>query len=218
MVESVAISRIHFPVTTLGPGHRIGIWFQGCSIRCPGCISTDTWDRNGESVPFVELWNVIDNFARDADGVTITGGEPFDQADALRELLHGLRTRLSPIADVLVYSGFSSSVLAERLHEMTGLIDAIISEPFDAEAPQTQALMGSDNQRLHFLTPLGERRFHSYRRPRNTEDDRLDLIVDSDGTGWLAGIPKRGDLEHLRRQLAADGTFVRTSEQRTTPS
>ncbi|HAU1321526.1 TPA: radical SAM protein, partial [Legionella pneumophila] len=42
----IYISRVHFPVTTLGPGHRIGIWFQGCSIRCPGCISTDTWNIN----------------------------------------------------------------------------------------------------------------------------------------------------------------------------
>ena len=41
--QSVSISRLHFPVTTLGPGHRIGIWFQGCSIRCEGCLSMDTW-------------------------------------------------------------------------------------------------------------------------------------------------------------------------------
>ena len=39
----ISLSRLHFPVTTLGPGRRIGIWFQGCSIRCPGCISADTW-------------------------------------------------------------------------------------------------------------------------------------------------------------------------------
>ena len=28
MTASVALSRIHFPVTTLGPGRRIGIWFR----------------------------------------------------------------------------------------------------------------------------------------------------------------------------------------------
>ncbi|MCT5046402.1 radical SAM protein, partial [Pseudomonas aeruginosa] len=27
----------------MGTGRRLGIWFQGCSIRCPGCISADTW-------------------------------------------------------------------------------------------------------------------------------------------------------------------------------
>ncbi|WP_461325238.1 4Fe-4S cluster-binding domain-containing protein [Bradyrhizobium diazoefficiens] len=43
MTIRISVSRIHFPVTTLGPGRRLGIWFQGCSIRCPGCISMDTW-------------------------------------------------------------------------------------------------------------------------------------------------------------------------------
>ena len=38
----LALSRMHFPVTTLGPGNRIGIWVQGCTIRCPGCVSADT--------------------------------------------------------------------------------------------------------------------------------------------------------------------------------
>ena len=96
---------------------------------------------------------------------------------------------------------------------MVGLIDTVISEPFDLSASQTQALMGSDNQRFHFLTPLGEQRYQSYPRLRDANDDRLDLVLDSEGTGWLVGIPKRGDLEALRRQLAANGTLIHTTEQ-----
>ena len=42
------LSRLHHPVTTLGPGRRAGIWFQGCTIRCPGCMSVDTWPRRPE--------------------------------------------------------------------------------------------------------------------------------------------------------------------------
>ena len=37
------LNKAHFPVTALGPGRRIGIWVQGCSIQCPGCVSLDTW-------------------------------------------------------------------------------------------------------------------------------------------------------------------------------
>lgn len=43
------LSRLHFPVTTLGPGRRIGVWFQGCSIRCAGCISRDTWETGARA-------------------------------------------------------------------------------------------------------------------------------------------------------------------------
>jgi anaerobic ribonucleoside-triphosphate reductase activating protein len=39
----LALSPIHYPVRSLGPGAQAGIWFQGCSIRCRGCISSDTW-------------------------------------------------------------------------------------------------------------------------------------------------------------------------------
>lgn len=178
----------------------------------------DTWDRTGDAVSFSELWDVLESYVRVADGVTITGGEPFDQPDALRELLLGLRGRLSSNTDILVYSGFTYAALEPQLIEMAELIDAVISEPFDLSASQTQALMGSDNQRLHFLTPLGERRYQSYRRARNANDDRLDLVLDSEGTGWLVGIPRRGDLESLRRRLAENGTLIRTTEHPVTQS
>lgn len=53
-------------------------------------------------------------------------------------------------------------------------------------------MRGSDNQRLHLLTELGTQRLGPYCRARTVEDDRLDLIVDGDGTAWMAGIPRRG--------------------------
>ena len=52
------LSRIHFPVTTLGPGRRIGIWFQGCSIRCKGCVSADTWGTGKGGVSIDEIMTV----------------------------------------------------------------------------------------------------------------------------------------------------------------
>ena len=40
----IRVNRVARPVTVLGPGRRLGLWVQGCSIRCPGCASEDTWD------------------------------------------------------------------------------------------------------------------------------------------------------------------------------
>src|SRR5690242_1169542 len=86
-----AVSRLHFPVTALGPGQRVGLWLQGCSIRCPGCISVDTWDHGTGLVPIEQLLDRISRLAVRADGFTVSGGEPFDQPSALAAVLRSWR-------------------------------------------------------------------------------------------------------------------------------
>ncbi|MBW6186918.1 4Fe-4S cluster-binding domain-containing protein, partial [Pseudomonas aeruginosa] len=45
------------PERTLAVGNilRLGIWFQGCSIRCPGCISADTWGPGRRRIALARL-------------------------------------------------------------------------------------------------------------------------------------------------------------------
>ena len=212
MSNVVRLSRIHYPVTTLGPGRRIGIWFQGCSIRCAGCISVDTWRTDGPVVSVDAVLRLITDAVQNADGITITGGEPFDQPGGLRALLAGMRPLLRIDADVLVFSGYPKERIEEVLDSCSGLIDALISDPFEISTTQTLALRGSDNQRLTVLTSRG-RRFLTYERKRTQADDALDAMVDPDGSVWMAGIPNRGDLQRLRQSLAAEGTRIWTSEQ-----
>jgi anaerobic ribonucleoside-triphosphate reductase activating protein len=94
---------------------------------------------------------------------------------------------------------------------MTGLIDALISDPYLADAPQTLALRGSDNQRLITLTPLGATRFDRYKEDR-TLARALDVFVDDDGTVWIAGIPRREDWERFQASLKDMGHSFLTSE------
>jgi anaerobic ribonucleoside-triphosphate reductase activating protein len=206
----LSLSRLHYPVHALGPGARIGIWLQGCSIQCPGCISADTWAKERGWTTVETVMAVVAPWLSQADGVTISGGEPFDQPEALRALL--VRLRASTPGDILVYSGYSWEALAQHLDACAGLIDALISDPFEAGAPQTLALRGSDNQRLHCLTPLGAARFHAYERPLEAADRRLDVLFDEDGTVWLAGIPHRGDMQRLSTLLSDGGHSASTTE------
>src|SRR5260370_30553154 len=120
MTASIALSRIHFPVTTLGPGRRIGIWFQGCSIRCPGCISMDTWAQDRGITTIDEVINAIAQWIPAADGITISGGEPFDQPVALIELLNKLR--LLSAADVLAFTSYHPSRATAIVDASPGLI------------------------------------------------------------------------------------------------
>ncbi|HDS1695187.1 MULTISPECIES: 4Fe-4S cluster-binding domain-containing protein [Pseudomonas] len=208
----LSLSRVHFPVTTLGPGRRLGIWFQGCSIRCAGCISVDTWGPGKRRVGIAQLLKQLMPWLAEAEGITVSGGEPFDQFPALLAMLQGLR-QSSPL-DILVYSGYSLEQLQPQLQQAEGLIDALISDPFDKRSEQSLALRGSDNQRLNLLTPLGHERLASYQRPLQPADQALDLMFDENGSVWMAGIPRRDDVLRLRDLLNAQGHQVSTSVHR----
>ncbi len=209
MNRPLQLSRVHFPVTTLGPGQRLGIWFQGCSIRCSGCISADTWGPGRTVVDVATLLEQVAPWLDQADGVTISGGEPFDQFDALLQMLVGLRQRTA--ADILVYSGHPLETLQPMLDQARDLIDAVISDPYLEQADQSLALRGSDNQRLTLLTALGRSRLAGLERASTPADKALDLMFDATGTVWMAGIPRRGDLLRLRELLRAQGHQVQTS-------
>lgn len=208
----LALSRVHFPVTTLGPGRRLGIWLQGCSIRCPGCISSDTWANRAPDLEVSELLERIQPWLQDCDGVTVSGGEPFEQEHALGELLRGVRQTKE--TNILVYSGQTLEKLKANPLLQEGLIDCLISDPFDFRAPQTKRLRGSDNQRMTLLTARGEEVFGCLDGATSDADRRLDVMFDADGAVWLAGIPSRGDMAKLQLILEGQGTYLRTTEAR----
>jgi anaerobic ribonucleoside-triphosphate reductase activating protein len=205
----IELSRLHFPVTTLGFGRRVGIWFQGCSIRCPGCVSVDTWASGRGETTVEEVLQTVAPWLSEADGVTISGGEPFDQPEALALLLRELRTQLAPSSDVLVYSGHPWEKIESTARD---LADVVISDPFRTEAPRTLLWRGSDNQRMHLLTDLARERYASWQHARRDEQPRrLDLAM-LDGEVWMAGIPEPGMLQTVRDELALSGFVSGTSE------
>jgi anaerobic ribonucleoside-triphosphate reductase activating protein len=207
----LSLSRIHFPVTALGPGIRLGIWFQGCSIRCPGCISADTWAKKMPGLEIAELIEQIQPWLSECDGFTISGGEPFEQEEALTELLLAIRSRSAK--SILVYSGQALEQLLEQKSVKEGLIDCLVSDPFRIDSPQTLPLRGSDNQRMSFLTSLGKKIFGST-SDLSTTQKRLDVMFDNDGVVWLAGIPMRGDMQNLEKLLASRGHTIKTTESK----
>lgn len=200
------LSRLHWPVTTLGYGRRIGIWFQGCSIRCKGCCSLDTWDAEPTHATTVEnvlAWIEAQPLEQ-VDGFTISGGEPFDQPAALIRLLEALnsvRVASNRSKDILVYSGFAWRKLRERHSSVLGLIDTLVSEPY-VLTRSANGLVGSANQVVRCLTELGRLR-HG---PNAALADSARMQMHFDGQHlWLIGIPQQGSLEVLHERLAASG-------------
>jgi anaerobic ribonucleoside-triphosphate reductase activating protein len=170
----------------------------------------DTWDAGIGEVALGQLLDAVAQHAGEADGLTVSGGEPFDQPEALAALLRHWRD-LSDCS-ALVYTGREMVDIKPWLDCTAGLVDAVMTGPFRSDLPQTLALRGSDNQQLHTLTPLGAE-LSAFERPAGASDRRLDVMFNEDGDAWMAGIPARGDLARLRRAMAAAGHRAVTSAE-----
>jgi anaerobic ribonucleoside-triphosphate reductase activating protein len=212
-MTSLLLSRLHYPVRNLGFGVRAGIWFQGCSIFCHGCVSRDTWPFDESrrcDIEAVMAW--LDTLDGPVDGITISGGEPTDQPEALRALLDTLSVRRRT-ADILMYSGRSTEQLKSDFPWLWDSVDVLISEPYDYTQADDCALRGSANQRVHRLSPLAQQRYpdDAFESTYAPQREQISINVD-DHRVWMVGIPKPGDLARLRRSLADRGiTMGKTS-------
>ncbi|MCL2807253.1 MAG: anaerobic ribonucleoside-triphosphate reductase activating protein [Coriobacteriia bacterium] len=134
-----------------GPGIRFAIFTQGCSHACPGC-------HNPEALPFEGGMEVtVDELKRRIEdnplleGITLTGGEPFEQPEPLLELARWAKKRgLS----VWAFSGYTyeelmggvPSALAKELLEA---VDVLVDGRYvQALASHELTWRGSSNQRI----------------------------------------------------------------------
>ena len=204
----IGLNKAHYPVTALGPGRRIGLWLQGCALACPGCVSQDTWafaEDQRLPLPLLLAW-CQEIASTSLEGVTISGGEPFAQPEALLallEALHDWRAAAGLSFDLLCYSGLSWRRLQQDFAVILALLDAIIPEPFQAHRPTRLIWRGSANQPLIPLSSLGQERYAPYLH-LEVERRPFQVVVDDERV-WGIGIPGPGDLERLEQQCAERG-------------
>ena len=136
----------------LGPGNRYVIWTQGCPFHCEGCITP-------ESRPFTreKIVNVRD-LAEDIishtniDGITISGGEPFLQAESLYKLLGIVLKKRSELT-VISFTGYKIEELTwPDAQKLLKLIDLLIDGPYISKLDDDMGIRGSSNQRFIYLT------------------------------------------------------------------
>ncbi|WP_194911409.1 4Fe-4S single cluster domain-containing protein [Catenulispora rubra] len=198
-------------VEVLGPGRRFVLWVQGCPLACPGCMSRDTWDADGgREVTLEELTALWRDFLDlGATGITVSGGEPMEQAAALADFLDSARDEATAVgreADVLVYTGYEEDELASlgpAARRLADSADALITGRFRVAEPTRLAWRGSANQRLLPRTPLGRRRYAG-NADRLVENTEMQVFAD-DQALLLVGIPDRGVLTQAERRMRGDG-------------
>lgn len=133
-----------------GPGLRYSVFVQGCSHACPGCHNPESQPFEGGEPTSIERILADIHSNRLCRSVTITGGEPFDQAPACARLARCLKDEGY---GVWVYTGylFEDLAVSDRagVADLLACADVLVDGPF-VEARKSLELewRGSSNQRL----------------------------------------------------------------------
>ena len=135
-----------------GPGDRFVIWTQGCRKMCKNCYNPETWSHYRNNLIDIDL--LVEEIKNSSiSGVTISGGDPFEQPEELFYLLREIK-QLDLSDGFIVFSGYTIDEIRvrEELRKCLDYIDVLIDGLYIDEKRITNGLAGSSNQEFYFLT------------------------------------------------------------------
>ena len=195
------------PATTAeGPGRRAALWVQGCSVRCPGCFNPQLWAETGgrleNTADLAASW-VTDARGAGAEGITLLGGEPFDQAAGLATIAEAFR---AAGLSVMTFSGYTLERLTEwstaraDIARLLAATDLLIDGPYLRDRPDAlRPWLGSTNQGIRALTPVYAAEVARIERDGGL--DRLEIRIRPDGRVDVNGWAGDAALEQLLHDL-----------------
>ena len=189
-----------------GPGLRAALWVQGCSVHCPGCFNPQLWAEIGGTV--ADTTDLADRFVADAvaagvEGITLLGGEPFDQAAALGVIAEAFR---AAGLTVMTFTGYpleqltAWSITRPDLARLLAATDLLIDGPYLRDQPDAERpWLGSTNQGIRALTPAYADEVARIERDGGL--DRLEIRIHPDGRIDVNGWADDAALENLLHDL-----------------
>lgn len=176
-----------------GPGLRSVVWFAGCSLGCAGCVNPATHDPNGgeEITPDFLAARLFAQMPAGTVGVTISGGEPFQQPhDELIEFVYRLHA-LRPGFSVGMFTGYGLSELRDAaVHAwltVRPMLDFVKVGRFQRDnpaGPNAPPLCTSANQQL--ILPTSRYTYADF-GPLTVEYN-----IEADGLVVITGFPLTG--------------------------
>ena len=182
-----------------GPGRRAVIWVQGCSLGCTGCFNKRSHSTaGGHEVKIQVLVHWIESlwFADAISGLTISGGEPMEQAAELATFLEAVRSGL-PSLSIGLFSGYAERELvlgqfradsslsraqrSDLWQRIRGHLDFAILGRYNRLQPSDRPLVTSRNQQLLLLSD------------RHPEGDftaqSVEITIGAEGMTQITGFP-----------------------------
>lgn len=135
-----------------GDGMRTVVFFSKCSLNCPGCHNKEFQKlETGTKMDTKEIMDIVIKNNALNDGVTFSGGDPFEQPDAFIECLKHCKANH---INVWVYTGRTyEQLISNPLWESClEYIDVLVDGPYiESLKSETTKYRGSSNQRLLYL-------------------------------------------------------------------
>ncbi|MSU02176.1 anaerobic ribonucleoside-triphosphate reductase activating protein [Tissierella pigra] len=147
-MDKIRIAGIEEESIVDGPGIRLVVFTQGCKHNCVGCHNPSTHSFNGGSL--IEVDNIVKMVKENSllDGITLSGGEPFEQALECSILARKVK---SLGLSVVTYTGytFEQMLKNKKFRELLLQTDILIDGKFDiSKKSMMLQFRGSTNQRI----------------------------------------------------------------------
>ena len=188
MSQTLRIHKIMNATVANGPGRRVCVWLQGCTLKCPGCFNPDT--HGGQQAISAAPEDLIETLATlcadpKIEGITFSGGEPLQQWAGLRQVLAWVSQNTS--WSVVIFTGYEADEIASFPweNELRGLADVVIAGRYRQDQRQANRLIGSANKKMLFYSS------------RYTEKDferipTAEIRISKDGMTTFTGINPMG--------------------------
>lgn len=151
-IKKIRLAGICYESLVNGPGIRRVIFAQGCSHNCKGCFNPDTHDFKGGEERDIDalLKDIKDNPL--LQGVTFSGGDPFEQAEGFAVLAKGIK---EIGLNIWCYTGYTIEYILQNINSHEGFydllnnIDVLVDGEFIQEkADSSLKYRGSSNQKI----------------------------------------------------------------------
>ena len=182
----------------LGFGNRCAIWTSGCSKQppCKGCLLNQHHSTPEKSTTVTEITDWILSCSS-ATGITLSGGEPFDQATALADIIENVKNHKDDNYSVVIYTGRLYEDLLElsetnnSVGRLLSLTDILIDGPYIEELDDNIPFRGSSNQRILVLNERFAQEAANYYS--DVPGRKVEFTV-SEGETLLVGVPSKNQL------------------------